>query len=117
MKTALLTIPFVLAVALIVYVEGSFSGFWIWNALPVALGFGILLAGRHSRLAIAVGCTAFAASATLLVILFHLALLFDWGGTASSFSTSALAFIFVPIWACIFAGIAGLLAWGIIRLV
>ena len=117
MKPALLALPFVLAIALVVYVEGSFNGFVVWNALPVLLGFGVLVAGRRARLPIVAGCTAFAVLATLPVVLFHLAWLFDWGGIATSSSTSALAFIFVPLWACVFAGIAGVLAWGVVRVV
>lgn len=115
MKTAVLATPFVLAIALIVYTEDSFSGFTVWNALPVAMGLGAVLATRRSRPAVLVGCTAFAATATLLVVLFHLAWFFDWDGTATGSSTSALAFVFVPPWACLFAGIAGVLAWGIVR--
>ncbi|MEW6364492.1 MAG: hypothetical protein AB1714_07620 [Acidobacteriota bacterium] len=114
---AILAIPFLLAVALVVHSQGSFSGFTVWNALPVVLGFGVLMLGLRSRRAITVGCIAFAISATLLVALFHLAWLFDWGGTATGSSTSALAFIFVPIWACLFAGIIGVAAWGISRVV
>ena len=117
MKTALLAIPFLLAIAFIVYVEGPFNGFEVWNALPVMVGFGVLLAGRRSGLATVVGGIVFAASATLLMVLFHLAWLFDWGGTATSSSTSALAFIFVPLWTCIFASIAGTFAWGISKFV
>lgn len=117
MKTALLAVPFLLAIALIVCVEGPFSGFEVWNALPVALGFGLLLAGRRFGRAAAVGCTVFAVLATLLEALFHLAWMFDWHRTATGSSTSALAFIFVPIWACILGGVAGALAWGISKIV
>lgn len=117
MKAALLAMPFVLAIALVVYVEGPFNGFVVWNALPVLLGFGVLVAGRRARPPLVAGCMAFAVLATLPVVLFHLAWMFDWGGTATSSSTSALAFIFVPLWACAFAGIAGVLAWGIVRVV
>jgi hypothetical protein len=101
MKTLLLAIPFLLVVGLVVYAQGSFSGFTVWNCLPVAAGFGMLVAGLHTRGAIAVACVTFAVSATSLVTLFHLAWLFDWGGTATGSSTSALAFIFVPIWVCL----------------
>jgi len=116
MKTTLLALPFLLAIAFVVYAEGSFTGFAVWNALPVAVGFGALYAGRHARLATAVGCTVFAVAATLLVALFHLAWWLDWGGTATGSSTSALAFVFVPAWACLLAAIAGVLAWGVMWL-
>ena len=107
---AILSVQFLLVVALVVYTEG-FNGFTIWNALPVAIGFGVLVSGLRSRGATAVGCIAFAVSVTVLVALFHLAWLFDWGSIASSSSTSALAFIFIPFWVILFAGIIGLVAW------
>ena len=114
---AILAIPFLLVVALVIYVERPFDGFTLWNAFPVALGFGVLLLGLRSCRATAAGCVAFAVSATLLVAHFHLAWLFDWGGTATGSSTSALAFIFVPFWVMLFAGIIGVVAWGIARVV
>jgi hypothetical protein len=114
---AILSIPFLLVVALVVYAEGSFSVFTIWNALPVAIGFGVLWIGLPSRGATAVGCIAFAVSVTVLVAFFHLAWLFDWGSIATGSSTSVLAFIFVPFWVFVFAGISGLIAWGIGRVV
>ena len=117
MKTVLCALPFLLAIALVVYVEGPLNGFVVWNVLPVVVGFGVLFARRSSRLPIVAGCAVFAISATLLIVLFHLAWMFDWGGTATGSSTSVLAFIFVPLWACVFASIAGLLSWGIIRVV
>ena len=113
---AILSVPFLLVVALVVYTEG-FNGFTIWNALPVAIGFGVLCTGLRSRGATAAGCIAFAVSVTVLVALFHLAWLFDWGSIASSSSTSALAFIFIPFWVILFAGIIGLVAWVVGRVV
>ncbi|MDB6135834.1 MAG: hypothetical protein JWM59_4077 [Verrucomicrobiales bacterium] len=112
MKT-ISAVPFLLVAALVVHVSGSFSGTALWNALPVGMGFGALQAGLSSRRAMAAGCIAFAVSITLLVALFHLAWLFDWGGTATGSSTSAVAFMFVPLWAVLFAGIIGLVAWGV----
>jgi len=113
---AILSIPFLLVVAFVVYAEGSFS-FAIWNALPVAIGFGVLLIGLRSRGATAAGCIAFAVSVTVLVGIFHLAWLFDWGRLATGSSTSALAFILLPFWVIVFAGIIGLAAWGVARVV
>jgi hypothetical protein len=114
---AILSVPFLLVVALVVYAEDSFSAFTIWNALPVAIGFGVLWIGLRSRGATAAGCIAFAVSVTVLVALFHLAWLFDWGSIATGSSTSALAFIFVPFWVIVFAAIIGLVAWGVGRVV
>ena len=109
----IIAILFLLVVSLVIYATGSFDGFTVWNVLPVALGFGVFLIGLRSQQAMAVGCISFGVSVTAQVVLFHLAWLFDWGGTATSSSTSALAFIFVPIWAIVSASIIGLVAWGI----
>lgn len=117
MKSIILAISFLLAIAFIVYVEGSFSGFAIWNILPVMVGFGALLAGRRSRRAVSVGFAVFGVSVTFVVVLFHLAWLFDWGAIATGSSTSALAFIFVPLAAYAFASVVAILAWGITRTV
>lgn len=111
MRTTLLSLPFLVAIALVGYTEGHFTGFFIWNALPIAVGLGMLLAARRASRAAVAGCAAFAVSATLLVVAFHLAWFFDWGRTATGSSTSALAFIFVPLWAYVLSGIIGLLAW------
>jgi hypothetical protein len=117
MKTILLASPFLAAVALIVYVEGWLNPFAAWNALPVVAGFGLLVSMRRSEFAVVVGCTMFAMLATLLVVLFHLSWLFDWGGTATGSSTSGLAFIFLPFYAFVLAGIAGAAAWGVGKIV
>jgi hypothetical protein len=117
MKIFLLAIPFLLVVGLVVHAQGSFSGFTVWNCLPVAVGFGALVAGLRTRGALAVACFTFAVSTSVLIALFHLSWLFDSGGTATGSSTSALAFIFVPIWACVFAAIIAGVAWGISRFV
>lgn len=115
MRTLLLSLPFLAAIALVVYAEGQFSGFMVWNTLPIAVGLGVFLLARRSSKAAMAACAAFAVSATLLVVAFHLAWFFDWGGTASGSSTSALAFVFVPLWAYVLAGAIGLLVWGVVR--
>ena len=117
MKTAILALPFLLVVAFVVYAEGTPTPFAIWNALPVLVGFALLWASRRARFANRVGSVVFAVTATLFVTLFHLAWWLDWHGTATGSSTSALAFIFVPIWACLLAVAGGGLAWGIAWLV
>lgn len=117
MKTAILALPFLLAIAFVVYAEGTPSPFAIWNALPVVTGFALLWTSRRARLANRIGAAIFAVTATLFVTLFHLAWWLDWHGTATGSSTSALAFIFVPIWACLLAATAGVLVWGIACLV
>lgn len=117
MRTTLLATPFLLAMALAVYVQGSDAfGFAVWNALPMLAGLGMLLVGRRGRRTMPWGRTAFAVVATLFMVWFHLSWLFDWGGARTSSSTSALAFIFMPLWAFILGAVAGALVWAIQRL-
>lgn len=117
MKTMLLAAPFLLAIALAVHVQGGDSvGFAAWNALPMMAGLGMLLLGHRHRRTIAWGRTAFAVVATLFMVWFHLAWLFDWGGTRTGSSTSALAFSFIPLWALVLGVVAGVLAWAAQRL-
>jgi len=117
MKTTLLAAPFVLAMALVVYVQGGDAvGFAAWNALPMLVGLGMLLIGHRSRRAMPWGRVAFATVAMLFMVWFHLSWLFDWGGSRTGSSTSALAFIFMPLWAFILGAVAGALAWIIQRL-
>ncbi|MFC5441619.1 hypothetical protein [Rhodanobacter ginsenosidimutans] len=117
MKTTLLVAPFLLAMALAVYVQGGDSiGFALWNALPMLAGLGMLLVGHRSRRAMPWGRLAFAVVATLFMVWFHLSWLFDWGGARTSSSTSALAFIFMPLWAFILGAVASVLAWTTHRL-
>jgi len=112
-KTAMLALPLLLAIAFVVYAEGTPTPFAIWNALPMVASFALLRANRRARLANRIGAVIFAATATLFETLFHLAWRLDWHRTATESSTSALAFIFVPIWACLLAAAGGVLAWGI----
>ena len=112
---ALLVIPFLLVVALVAYNSGSFSTVTIWNMFPVWIGFCALQIGLVSSRTTAIGCISFAVSVTLIVALFHLAWLFDWGRTATGSSTSSLIFIFAPFWAVFFGGIIALVAWVIGR--
>jgi len=115
MKAFLLSLPYLLVVALIVRAQGSFDGFTVWNCFPVAVAFGALVGGLRFRGPRAVAFIAFSVVAALLPALFHLAWLFDWGGTATGSSTSALAFIFVPFWVGVFAVVVAAVAWGVAR--
>lgn len=112
MKTGLLALPFLLLAAFVSYGPGS-----ILNALPVLVSLGVLLFGSWSPRATFLGCIAFAVSATLLVVLFHVAWIFDWGGIATSSSTASLALLFVPIWACVAGSIIGVVAWCLARMI
>jgi len=115
MKTLLIYSSFLFIVALIIHAQGRFTGFAVWNCVPVAAALGALNAGLRSRGPAAAGMITFSVVAALFPALFHLAWMFDWGGTATGSSTSALAFIFVPLWAIGFAAVAAAIAWAIAR--
>jgi hypothetical protein len=117
MARTLIGIPFALVLALIVRAEGTFNFFTVWNCLPVVLGYVALLGGIQMRGPHSVAVITGAMVATLFSAIFHLAWLFDWGRTATGSSTSALAFIFVPIWAFILAAVMAIVAWGIAYIV
>ena len=114
-KTFLLSLPYLVIVVLIIRAQGSFDVFTVWNCFPVAVAFGALVGGLRFRGPRAAAFIAFSVIAALLPALFHLAWLFDWGGTATGSSTSALAFIFVPFWVGILAAVAAAIAWCVAR--
>lgn len=85
--------------------------FSLWSAAPVALGLLLSLAGPRSPRRPS-PTMAFLSGAAALTSAFHLAWIFDVSGTATSSSTSALAFIFVPVWAVIAGAVVAALAFG-----
>jgi hypothetical protein len=114
-KPLLAFLPSVLAAALVLYVNGTLSGFAVWNLLPIGLGalvLGMAARGAGPRSS---AFRYFAVVATFIPLLAHLAWVFDWGGTATGSSTSALIFIFLPAWAIAIGAAAGILRWAIAR--
>jgi hypothetical protein len=103
--------PFLVVVALIAVAEGPLNPFWIWNAIPVPLGYALLRRARRRSFRPAPEIAFIALSCGLLVFA-HAAWAFDWGRTATGSSTSALIFIFLPIYAVALGG----LAFGLLRL-
>ena len=113
-----------LAVIIVPVAMKSLGGFALWNMSPPIIGviliqpwamFDTPVTGRISTCyPHLVGVAVIAA----VTILFQMAWLFDWGGTATGSSTSALAFIFVPIWATVIglgAGLATLIVQRLMR--
>jgi len=93
---------------LVVLVEGA-DLFTIWNLSPVAGVLAITLAAQRRPLPTVVGPGALALSSFVvlgLIAIAHLAWYFDWGRTATGSSTSALLFVFIPIWAFAAGGVA-----------
>jgi hypothetical protein len=103
--------PFLLLVELIAFTEGPLNPFWVWNAIPVALGYALLRRARRRAFRVAPEIAFIVLSCGLLLFA-HAAWAFDWGRTATGSSTSALIFIFLPIYAIVLGG----LAFGLLRL-
>ena len=103
--------PFLPLVALIAFAEGPLNPFWIWNAVPVALGYALLRRARRKAFW-PVPEVAFIVLSCGLLLFAHAAWMFDWGRVGTRSSTSALVFIFLPIYALLLGG----LAFGALRL-
>lgn len=84
----------------IAWTEGPMNPFWIWNALPVVLGYVLLCRAQRKDLRV-IPELVFIIAAWGLVLLTHTAWMFDWRGPATGSSTSALVFIFLPVYAII----------------
>lgn len=112
MKKSLQAMPFLLVAVLIFCTQHAFMACAVWNCIPLGIAYVAFAMGLQLRGASAVGAITFSVVATVLPALFHLAWLFDWAKTASGSSTSALAFIFLPIWVVVLAVIASGLAYG-----
>ena len=109
-----------LAAALVIGVEGAANPFTVWNILPLLLGWFVVHrsaikpdSGASIRQCVSVAASGFAVAVAAVVSLGHLAWLFDWGGTATGSSTSALLFVMLPFLALF----AGIVPWAVIKLV
>lgn len=71
--------------------------FVFWNILPIIFAAAIFNKRVENRLTID---SSFHAVLAILIIhcFFHVVMYFDIGKSATGSSTSALAFIFIPIW-------------------
>lgn len=102
---------FVLLAGFIAFAEGIWNPFWIWNVVPVVVGYALLRRARRRAFQVAPELAFIAVSCGLSLVT-HAAWVFDWGRMATGSSTGGLVFIFLPI----FALFAGSLAFGIARL-
>ncbi len=103
--------PFLLIAGFIAFAEGLVSPIWIWNVAPVAIGYFLLRAARRKWVH-AKPEMAFVIASSGLLLAGHAEWKFDWNGTATGSSTSALGLLFLPI----YAGILGAIAFGVTRL-
>ncbi|MEW5725884.1 MAG: hypothetical protein AB1896_22435 [Thermodesulfobacteriota bacterium] len=103
----------ILTLLIIGYVEGFNNPFAIWNALPVLAAGGLLARGRDETMEQAssgrFGAYGFAAGVILIEAGAHFAWIYNWAGTATGSSTSALMFVTLPVVALAVGG-AGMLA-------
>ena len=91
----------------LIFSEGvSINIFTAWNLTPLIVSFALYSyakkKGKHLF-----GAYGFLIGSMLVSGYIHLAWMFDWGGTATGSSTSALIFIFIPVYSVI-AGLMGL---------
>lgn len=104
-------IVFLLAVYIAVS-QGGITSFWLWNVSPIiACGLLLSLSKLDSSKPVFWGGIGFTITGGILTLLLHTAWLFNWGDFATGSSTSALTFIFIPIYAFIIGGICWLLGW------
>lgn len=85
--------------------------FWVWNTFPLIVAYWLLRRARLKGLR-ALPEGLFIGFTLGPLVLAHAAWIFDWNRTATGSSTSALMFIFLPIYALILGG----MAYGIARL-
>ena len=101
---------FALMALFVAWVEGFLNPFWIWNCLPIAIGYW-LVTRRDKPDRSMLPEAAFVFVACGLTMLAHAAWLFDWGGTATGSSTSGLMFVVLPVYASALGGAAFAVTW------
>jgi len=91
-----------------------FNPFIIWTALPLYIAYFRLRAAiqLQSRLKY-VGFLEFSLVSIGFSLFYHLPWFFDWWGTKTSSSTSALIFIFLPVYAVILGFVGLFIGWTI----
>ena len=98
--------------AFVAFVEGPLNPFWIWNAMPIAVSYLVLRRTFDDR-RLHVPGVVFAAVCCFLVVLAHIAWLFELhrvvGGSFAS--TPGLLFSVAPVCALLAGGVAGAIAW------
>ncbi|MDP8248429.1 MAG: hypothetical protein P9M00_09860 [Candidatus Tritonobacter lacicola] len=114
----ILGILLILCALFIVYVEGV-QPFAIWNCVPVAIVYLIIRVAlkkaegvwRNMPLSRRMGLIGFSIFTLAFTLFLHFAWLFDLGQIATSSSTSALIFIFIPPYSLAAGGIGLFIGW------
>jgi hypothetical protein len=105
-KIKTLEIVIITIALFIVISEGVTPNFFtVWNLLPILVYYFLLKKGLPFWKNIIIKITLFLTGITLLLfpVIIHLMWAFDFGETKTGSSTSALVFIFIPVWALLFA--------------
>ena len=105
--TFIIAAALIATAALVVFVEGVLNPFTVWNLAPLAIAGLALWRGRGRILAVAL---VFALVTLVPIVYFHLAWLMDWDRIKTGSSTSALIFIFLPVYALVIGAVAALIA-------
>ena len=112
MKNRVLWITVLLLIIYLSIAQGKITSFLFWNASPIIVcGLLLSLSKLDPSKPSFWGGVGFALTGGILTLLLHTAWLFDWGEFATGSSTSALIFIFIPIYAFIIGGISWILGW------
>jgi hypothetical protein len=121
-NTSRIIIPLLILLASVFYVLADIpvNPFILWTALPLYIGyFQMRSAIRQQSYAKLYACCGFIMLSASVSLLYHLAWYFDWQGTRTGDSTSALIFIFFPLYSVLFGYIGyvtGLLVGKYIRI-
>lgn len=102
---------FTIMAIVIYYLEGILiNPFAIWNASPLLISYLLVSKSieQDSKL-IFIGFVLFTFISLTLSLLGHFAWHFDWQQTKTDSSTSAILFIFIPVYAIILGGVGYIL--------
>lgn len=98
--------------AFVAFVEGPLNPYWIWNAIPIGVSYLVLRATFENR-NLHVPGVVFAVISCILVVLLHIAWMFDLFGMAGSSSTAPLMFVAAPAYVLVLAAAGWVFAWGV----
>ena len=102
-----------LTAVLVAYVGGVTNPFTVWNLVPLVVAAAV----KYCALPTSLAAIGFALLTCTVVVVAHLAWLFDWGSTATGSSTAGLMFVTLPVLALLAGGVGWLTGWMMGRIV
>lgn len=82
----------------------AINPFILWVSLPFYIGYFIIITGhKKSSLKLQYRGMGYLAFSLILTYLYHLAWYFNWDGTKTSSSTSAIIFFILPLYVAVTA--------------